>query len=310
MAMSDERKPQHFKKKEDKSSIKFRRTSTLISVVALIASMSLVVTSCSSSKDSSSSEIVETYATKVQTTITTTEAPEPVLTLLPGIQERLDKNKDSAGWINIKDVVDEEIVQRTDAETGNSFYIDHGLNGNKSTSGAIFADYRNTLNGRKTSDNIILYGHNQKDNTRFGNLDKYKWNLTNNDCNYFKKHNLINFSTNYQSRQYKIFAIFVTNVEPKHDNGNVFDYQNYLDLSDEARYNQFMDQVMQRTLILSGIDVKYGDKFLTLSTCSTEFEPSRLVFVARQLRDGESTEIDETKLQINANAKWPAVCRR
>lgn len=309
MAILDERKPQHYKKKEKNTSVVFRRTTAVVSAIALISSAMLIITSCGSNAENSSSEVEMTYTTKVETTVATTVAPEPVLTLLPGIQDRLNINPDSAGWIKIDGVVDEEIMQRTDAETGNEYYIDHAINGNASDSGVIFADYRSILNGSKTSDNIILYGHNQKDNKRFGTLDSYYWALTGTDpsLTYYKNHALINFNTNYQERQYKIFAIFTTNTEPQHDNGTVFDYINYIDLTDEARYNDYMTNVMDRSFIETGIDVKHGDKFLTLSTCGTQFEGQRLVFVARQVRDGESAEIDFTQSKINSDYKMPAV---
>jgi sortase B len=298
------------KKNIRKSSITFRRTSAAVSAASLLISAMLIVSSCSKGAESSSvSETEATYSTKVDTTpavTTTTEAP---LVLLPEAQERLAKHPDSAGWITIDGVVDEEVVQKFgDAEQGNSFYIDHGIDGKKSDAGVIFADYRNVLAGSKASDNIILYGHNQKDNTRLGGLDSYKWSLRgpNASISYYKKHAIINFSTNYEKKQYKIFAIFTTNTLPEHDKGNVFDYQNYLEFDTEERYNDFITKVTERSYIKTGIDVKYGDKFLTLSTCDTDFDDARLVVVARQVRDGESADIDFSQCSVNTNYKYPA----
>lgn len=37
----------------------------------------------------------------------------------------------------------------------------------------------------------------------------------------------------------------------------------------------------------TGIDVQYGDKLLTLSTCYANEDNSRFIVVARRLRDGE-----------------------
>lgn len=294
--MSKSTKPQ----KTNKSSANFRRTAAFISALALIASGTLIITSCNSSSKTSESE--SSYSTKVETseTTVTTEPPEQPLVLLPQGEEQLKLNSDYAGWIKIDGVVDEPIVQTKD----NEFYLDHDYKSKaKSDGGTIFADYRNILNTRKQSDNIVLYGHNQKNGTRFGNLDLYKWNK-----NYYKSKPLISFNTAYEERQYKIFSVFITNVNPEHDNGNVFDYQNYIDLKDEARFNTFVDQCKKRSLIITDdVDIKLGDKFLTLSTCSTEFEPSRLVIVAREVRDGESTEVDMTKFKVNDNPLFPAI---
>ncbi|MEG0615801.1 MAG: class B sortase, partial [Oscillospiraceae bacterium] len=258
MAMLNET-PQHYKKKK-KSEVVFARSTALITTVSLVCSVLLIATSCKKTEKEPEELVTIPYTTKVETIVTTTEEPEPVLVLTPEAEARLAKNKDSAGWVKIDGVVDEEYVQRTDAETGNIFYLDHDLTGAKKDGGTIFADYRNVLNGRKSSDNIILYGHNQKNGSRFGQLDLYRWNTK-----YVKSAPIIELSTNYGTRKYKIFATFLTNVLPEHDNGTVFDYQNYLDLSDEARYNDFVENVMKRSTILTGIDLKYGDKFVTLS---------------------------------------------
>lgn len=279
----------------------FRR-KTMIMIIAAVFSVALIATSCKENENDGDGTVTVPYTTKIETTpATTTEETDPVLPLLPGVEERLAVNTDSAGWIYIPDVVDEEIVQRTDKETGNEFYVYHDINGNKYEGGVIFADFRNILNGRKTSDNIILYGHNQKDNSRFGDLDKYKWNK-----NYYKTHPLITFSTNYVTRKYKIISVFITNVNPEDDNGNVFDYHNYIEF-DEDRYNDFIENVSKRSLIITGTDCQFGDRFITLSTCSTEFDPSRLVIVGREVREGESEDVDLSKFQINPNPKYPAV---
>ena len=39
-----------------------------------------------------------------------------------------------------------------------------------------------------------------------------------------------------------------------------------------------------------GVDVAYGDKLLTLSTCYRDEDNSRFLIVARRLRDGENAD--------------------
>ena len=113
-------------------------------------------------------------------------------------------------------------------------------------------------------------------------------------------------SGNYESDVYKIFAYFVTEVEPQQTaDGYVFDYHNYLDLSDRAVYDRFMKNIELRNEIVTSVDVKYGDEFLTLSTCSNEFEPSRFVIFARKTRKGEDPKVDTSGARINSDAKEP-----
>ncbi len=275
-----------------------RRTAALVAAVLILAS-ALVCTSCQTK-----SEAVEAVYTPkvetVETTIVTTEEPEPPLVLLPEAEEKMAEYEHYAGWINIPTVVDEVVVQYTD----NDYYIDkNAKTQNHDAGGAIYADYRCLLNTRKRADNIVLYGHNQKDGSRFGQLDFYKWN----PLGYYKQQPLVYFDTAYEKRTYKIISMFVINVNAEDDTRPLFDYHNYIDFSDKARYDEFSDQITKRTLVNTGVDFEYGDKFLTLSTCSTEFDNSRFVIVARQLREDESADVDTSKAEKNSNPLYPAI---
>ncbi|MEG0614977.1 MAG: class B sortase [Oscillospiraceae bacterium] len=221
--------------------------------------------------------------------------------LLPNAKQLLEINPDTVGWVKIDDTkVDLPVVLRQDEKEGNTYYLRKNFNGENAKAGTVFADYRTTITPKKHSDNIVLYGHNEKDNTMFGDLDQYKKSV-----DFYKSHPIVHFNTNYAQGDYKIFAYFVTTVLPKQDqNGTVFDYHNYIDM-DKARYKQFMENIMSRSKITTDIDVKYGDEFLTLSTCSSEFEPSRFVVFARKVRKGEEPTINTDAVKINPNAKSP-----
>ncbi|MDE6849251.1 MAG: hypothetical protein K2J44_07900, partial [Ruminococcus sp.] len=59
---------------------------------------------------------------------------------------------------------------------------------------------------------------------------------------------------------------------------------------------------------LNDVDVKYGDKLLTLSTCNTVLgDRGRLIVMGRLLRDGEDVRIGTDKNTQNANVKWPSI---
>ena len=129
---------------------------------------------------------------------------------------------------------------------------------------------------------------------------------TQKNLEYYKAHPTVTFNSNYESDVYKIFAYFVTEVEPyQTSDGYVFDYHNYLDLSDKSVYNDFIGNITERSQIVTAVDVKYGDEFLTLSTCSNEFEPSRFVIFARKTRKGEDTSVDTSAAYLNPQAKEP-----
>lgn len=218
--------------------------------------------------------------------------------MLPGASEMLKINPDTVGYISIEGTeVDFPVVQTNDNES----YLKIAFDGSSNKAGTVFLDYRNVLTAKKRSDNLVLYGHNQKDRTMFGSLKDYKKNLE-----YYKAHPTVTFNSNYESDVYKIFAYFVTEVEPyQTSDGYVFDYHNYLDLSDKSVYNDFIGNITERSQIVTAVDVKYGDEFLTLSTCSNEFEPSRFVIFARKTRKGEDTSVDTSAAYLNPQAKEP-----
>lgn len=221
--------------------------------------------------------------------------------LLPNAKGLLKINPDTVGWVKIADTkVDLPVVLRNKKEEGNTYYLTHNFNDEKAKAGTVFADYRDAITAKEQSDNIVLYGHNEADNTMFGDLDKYK-----NDLDFYKAHPTVQFNTNYEISDYKIVAFFVTNVlESQAADGVVFDYNNYIDM-DQDRYQSFIDNVMLRAEITTGVDVQYGDKFLTLSTCSSEFEPSRFVVIARKVRSGEDAAMDTSAAAVNKKAKEP-----
>ena len=214
---------------------------------------------------------------------------------LSGVERLLAINPETVGWVQIPNTEINNVVVQSD---DNYKYLDKSFYGANAKAGTIFADHRCVLDKDFQSDNIVLYGHNQHDGTMLGDLHNYKGNVW-----YYREHPTVNFNTNYASGTYKIFAYFVTNTRPEDDpDGVVFNYHDHISFSDEAAFNRYIGEIMKRNEITTNVDVKYGDKLLTLSTCSTEFAQSRFVVFARKLRDGESPSINMTGVQLNDNA--------
>ena len=248
----------------------------------------------------------ETEETTEATTEATTPAPEP-LVMLDSMQSFVNDNADTAGWITVGGTTIDNIVMQTD---NNEYYLDHDFYGNYSQPGTVFADFRCVVNDYdfNQSDNIVLYGHNQANGAMFGTLQKYKITKQNTKkFDFYLQHPTFTFSNLYEEYTYKIIALFVCEVEPEQTtDGNVFDYHNYIRFgSKERTYEEFISSVEERSEIITGVDVQEGDKFMTLSTCSNEFEPSRFVVIGRRVRDGESPEVDTSLAKLNPDAKEP-----
>ena len=199
---------------------------------------------------------------------------------LPKFYPFYQRNEDIKGWIKIDGTnVNFPVVQTSD----NDFY--HRLSFDKEYDfyGTPYIDYE--VDVKKPSDNIIIYGHNiRNDGQMFNDLTKYK------QLSFYKEHPTISFDSVYKAGTYKIIGAFITNTEPSHDNGNVFDYNHFVNAKDEKEFNEFVDEVKRRSIFDAPVDVEYGDELLTLSTCTYEFADARLVVVARRLREGEKAE--------------------
>ena len=244
-------------------------------------------------------------------TETETSASEPSpLVVMANMEKHVEENPDTAGWIKVGGTkIDNVVVQAED----NDYYLDRNFYGEKSQPGTVYADFRCAVNtySDEQSDNIILYGHNQADGTMFGTLNRYKVKsgYTKN-FDFYLENPTFTFSNLYEEYTYKIIAAFIIEVEPRHTrDGVIFDYHNYVNFHDSTNYNydNFINGIMERTAINTGVDVQKGDKFMTLSTCSNEFEPSRFVVIGRRVRDGESPEVDTSTASINEDAKEPDI---
>lgn len=252
------------------------------------------------------SVITQSTTPPPETEETTTETEPPPLVVLDSMTELLNENPDVAGWITVDDTKIDNVVLQTD---NNEYYLDKDFYGNRNIAGQIYIDYRCIANDydKNQSDNIIIYGHNQADQTMFGTLKKYKIKKDNTkNFDFYLDHPTFKFSNLYEEYTYKIVAMFVVEVEPYQTrDGVVFDYHNYVNFNKNRTFSDFEENILARTAVNTGVDFNEDDKFITLSTCSNEFEPSRFVVIGRRVRDGESPEVDVSKAAINEDMLEP-----
>lgn len=237
---------------------------------------------------------------------TPTETEPPPLVVLPEMQPFIDENPDTVGWISVDNTkIDNVVVQGQD----NKYYLDKDFNGNKSQAGTIYIDYRCVVDDydNNQSDNLIIYGHNQANGLMFGTLKNYKIRQSNTkNFDFYKENPTFTFSNNYENYTYKIVAMFIIEVEPSQTrDGVVFDYHNYINFTKNKSFDTWKENVLARTAVNTGVDFNEDDKYITLSTCSNEFEPSRFVVIGRRVRDGESSSVDTSKAELNTDAKEP-----
>ena len=215
--------------------------------------------------------------------------------MLVRFEELYNQNPDIMGWIKIDGTtIDYPVYQSLD----NDFYVNHDMSKQKSRYGAIFVDNVCKITPNGTSDNLTIYGHNMIDRSMFTELLEYK------KLNYYKSHPLINFDTIYAKGVYKVFAVIVTNANKSEDDGFVFNYRQN-SFSSEMGFLTFIENLKVRSIINTNVDVEYGDKLITLSTCSYEFKDARTVVFARRIRSGEAGFIDTSKAKVNKTPLYP-----
>lgn len=224
-----------------------------------------------------------------------------------GIQQKFQPiysaNPDTVGWIRIDGTgIDFPVMHAEDNtkyERAN-FYLESDHRG------SIWLDFRNTVGpgSGSLSKVSIIYGHHLTTDERiFAELENYM------DAEFYKTHPLIEMDTIYEDYQWKVFACFVTNVEPENDNGHVFYYWDPYITDDEML--PFTGEILSRSWFVNpAVDILPTDKLLCLSTCTyimnvNKYYEMRCVVMARLVRPGESAEVDVSNAYQNDSRRMP-----
>lgn len=225
------------------------------------------------------------------------KSANPDVVFPEGIQLKYAKlyaqNTDLVGYLYADgSELDTPIVQ---GENDNE-YVERNFNGEYTKYACPFVTSSNQI--RELDGNTVVYGHHMRDGSIFGKLDQYR------TVEGYKEAPVITFNTIYNDYSFKVIAAFITNIDPKDDNGYVFTYY-WTNLNNELNRTAYLNQLSQRSLYDTGVDVLPSDKLLTLSTCCKDFENARFVVVARLVRPGESTDVDTSKALENNNPRFP-----
>ncbi len=182
------------------------------------------------------------------------------------------RNNDFVGWLLIQDTpVDYPVVQSMYEE---EYYIHKDFDKEYSTAGTLFVDTDSDL--LKPSDNIVIYGHNMKTGKMFHCLLDYA------EEDFYKEHKYIQFNTIHGNNTYEVIAAFRTKIYSKDYNG--FKYYKFFDAGSEEEFMNYVNNCKG----LTGYDIpttaQYGDKLITLSTCSYHTDNGRFVVVAKKIK--------------------------
>lgn len=210
-------------------------------------------------------------------------------------------NDDVVGWLYIPDTnINTPVVQSKD----NNRYLRYNFYGVYTKYGTTYADYR--CKKSELSRNTVIYGHNMPSGTHFYDVNRYE------DIEWYKLHPVIKYSTLYGDYTFLVYTAFYSTVKAKDDGGYIF---NYIEPNmTQSSFKGFIEQVNQRALYKTAVDLKETDRVITLSTCNHTYDKqcgkdvdSRLVVIGRLLRSGENENVDVSVAKNHANYRRPQV---
>ena len=175
-----------------------------------------------------------------------------------------EQNSDAVAWIKVNNTNIEYPVVKG---SNNSFYLNHSFDKSNNSAGWIFADYRNKFDN--TDKNIVIYGHNMKDNSMFGSLK----NILNSDWYDNEENTNIILYTENEKCIYKVFSIYKIESE---------DYYIKTEFENSKEFEQFVNTIKKRSIKEFNTDVSKDDNILTLSTCANN-NKYRVVLHAKKI---------------------------
>lgn len=174
-----------------------------------------------------------------------------------------ETNEDVVGWIYCEDTpINLPVVQAED----NDYYLRRLIDGTWNSSGTLFVDYRNADDF--SDSNTIIYGHNMKNKGMFGTLPNYK------EQSYYDEHPLMCLLTPDGNYKVELIAGYVTS-----STSEIYSFG-----QTEEEVLAFVEQSIEKSTFASDFQVLQGDRFVTLSTCSYEYDNARYVLIGRLIQ--------------------------
>lgn len=175
-----------------------------------------------------------------------------------------EKNLDIVAWLKVNGTNIETTVVKS---TNNDYYLTHNFNKEYNSAGWIFADYKNKVDG--TDKNLVIYGHNMRDDSMFGSL---KW-VINEDWYNNEDNKYITLITENETQVYEVFSVYQIEKE---------DYYIQTNFDTEKEFNTFAQTIKKRSKKDFNVDVNKEDNILTLSTCANN-NKYRVVLHAKKI---------------------------
>lgn len=193
------------------------------------------------------------------------EKPSIVAPMKIDFQALRSVNEDVIGWIYIEalDGISYPVVKGSD----NSYYLHMTYEKNYNFAGTIFIDCENS--GDFSDCNTLVYGHNMKNGSMFGQLRKFSQ-----DPETYKKSKYFWIFTPEKDYRYEIISAYTTGVNS--DTYTLFK-------GPGTEFEEYLNTIVSRSEIQTEAEnLNIKDKVVTLSTC-TGNESTRFVVQGRMI---------------------------
>ncbi len=168
-------------------------------------------------------------------------------------------NSDVLGWIySAGTPINYPVVQ---GDT-NEEYLYRMVDGTVNKCGSIFLDCGNDKEFQDA--NSIIHGHNMNNGSMFSELKKYA------KQEYYDQHSRIWLVTPSQTYSIEIFAAFVTEADSEVWRQN---------FPSEEEFTTWKSNMARKSFFTSKVFPAVGEKVVTLSTCSYEFDNAHFVVI-------------------------------
>jgi len=170
-------------------------------------------------------------------------------------------NPDVVAWLYCEGTaINYPVVKGTD----NEYYLRRLLDGTWNIAGSLFVDANNQPGF--VDHNTIIYGHNLKDGSMFRCVAEYK------KQEYYDAHPVMLLVTPEQNYEIQLFSGYVADPQKAEETWSTW-------YGSHGEFQSWIDATLARSTFSSDVLPTTADRFITLSTCSYEWEDARYVVV-------------------------------
>ena len=171
---------------------------------------------------------------------------------------------DALGWLYIPDtVISYPVMQSRD----NDYYLSHAYDGTYLKAGSVFLDYR--CEGRFQNPINIVYAHNMKNGSMFAQVTNFK-----NDS-YFESHKYGWLATPETVYRIDFFSCAVADWHDSLYEG-------------DTPVAEWVPHICDKSVVGREITYSDDDRFVSLSTCSYEFQNARTILTGKLVETKEA----------------------